>query len=601
MSFYPQKIMLFTLSVGFILAALLLYWPLAQLQAQTSTIWYVHADAVGADDGSSWADAFTDLQDALSAAEAGDEVWVAAGVYKPTPVSTRRTAFFPMQNGVAIYGGFAGHESEREERDWQTNVTVLSGDIDNNDVTDGNGVTVHHNDIVGENSYRVVVGSGMDETAVLDGFTITGGHADASADPEDGAGLYIEDGSPTLTNLIFSGNFADQQGGGLYAEPGSPTLTNVTFLNNYGGERGGGMYLRYGDPSLTNLTFTGNSSNGDGGGLNVRNSDLTLTNALFSHNQAEERGGAMVIRSSSSPHLTNVTFSHNSSEDRAGAVYLGGNGSHPVLHQVVFENNTAVADGGGLYIGSESVILTDVQFSYNSITGIGDGGGIYNDGTAMTMTNAVLTGNSGIYGGGLFIDKTDESELTNVLFSGNRADLNGGGVYNYDSTVLFTNVTFSGNRAIGSGGGMYNFEHTPTIRNSIFWHNQDSSGVGTMTASIANSEYEPANPAISYSLVQGCNPGSEWQTACGTDGGNNLPDADPLFIETPDPGAAPATGGNLRLQANSPAVDAGNDVYLAGVDTDLDGNPRLVGDQVDLGPYEVQDGVYLYLPLIVSP
>lgn len=375
------------------------------------------------DDGSSWADAFTNLQDALSAAAVGDEIWVAAAVYKPTPVSTRRTAFFPLPNGVAIYGGFAGHESEREERDWQANVTVLSGDIDNNDVTDENGVTVHHNDIVGENSYRVVVGSGVDETAVLDGFTITGG-----------------------------------------------------------------MYLRHGDPALTNLTFTGNSSNDGAGGLYIRNSDLTLTNALFSQNQAIVRGGAMVIRSSnSSPHLTNVTFSHNNSQERAGALYFGGNGSHPVLHHVVFENNTAVADGGGLYIDSESVILTDVQFSQNSSTG--DGGGIYN-GTVMTMTNGILAGNIATYGGGLFIDDADVNVLTNVLFSGNRA-------------------------------------------------NSDGGGVGTLTASIANDEYEPSNRSISYSLVQGCNPGGDWQSACGTDGGNNLPDVDPLFIETPDPGAAP--------------------------------------------------------------
>ncbi len=597
MSFYPRKMVLFTLPVWLMLAGLLLYWPLVQLQAQTDTVWYVHADAAGANDGSSWGNAFTDLQDALSAAAAGDEIWVAAGVYKPTPVSTRRTAFFPLQHGVAVYGGFAGTESEREERDWQTNVTVLSGDIDNNDVTDGNGVTVHHNDIVGANSYRVVVGSGVDETAVLNGFTITGGQADATADPEDGAGLYIEEGSPTLTNLIISGNFADQEGGGLYAEPGSPTLTNVTFLNNYSGRRGGGIYLRHGSPTFTNLTFTGNSSNGGGGGLYIRNSDLTLTNALFSQNQAGERGGAMVARSSSSPHLTNVTFSHNSSDDVGGALSVSGSDSHPVLHQVVFANNTAVYDGGGLSNNGGSVILTDAQFSYNSS---GDaGGGIYN-GTVLTMTNGILTGNSTMYGGGLF-SSSDVTALTNVLFSGNQAHTDGGGAYSEEDTPLFTNVTFSGNRADGSGGGLYTVDRDPTIRNSIFWHNQDSSGVGTMTANLANHANAPSNPKISYSLIQGCNPGGEWQSACGTDEGNNLPDTDPLFMETPDPGAAPATGGNLRLQANSPAVDAGSNAYVAGIPFDLDGNVRLVGDHVDLGPYEVQGEVYLYLPLIVSP
>ena len=78
---------------------------------------YVKAIASGANNGSSWDDAFTDLQAALAAAEWGDEIWVAAVTYKPT-IDTDRTKSFVMTAGVAIYGGFAGGETEREGRDW---------------------------------------------------------------------------------------------------------------------------------------------------------------------------------------------------------------------------------------------------------------------------------------------------------------------------------------------------------------------------------------------------------------------------------------------------------------------------------------------------
>ena len=89
---------------------------------------YVDADATGADDGSSWTDAHTDLQDALAAAGSGDEVWVAEGTYYPTSTSTR-TFSFHLETGVAVYGGFDGTETQLSQRDWETNVTVLSGAI----------------------------------------------------------------------------------------------------------------------------------------------------------------------------------------------------------------------------------------------------------------------------------------------------------------------------------------------------------------------------------------------------------------------------------------------------------------------------------------
>ena len=123
----------------------------------------------------------------------GMEIWIADGTYKPT-TGTDRTATFALKSGVAIYGGFAGTENSSEQRNWLTNVTILSGDI---------GVQGNNSD----NSFHVVTGSGVDGTAVLDGFTISGGKADSGPNNR-GGGMVIYSGSPSITNVTFSGNSA---------------------------------------------------------------------------------------------------------------------------------------------------------------------------------------------------------------------------------------------------------------------------------------------------------------------------------------------------------------------------------------------------------
>jgi predicted outer membrane repeat protein len=139
---------------------------------------FVKQDARGTSDGSSWANAHTDLQSALAAASPDEEIWVASGSYKPTSTADR-TISFTLKNGVAVYGGFAGTETLRDQRNYETNVTVLSGDIGlENDNSD--------------NSYHVVVGSNTNASAILDGFTITAGNANDTA-PRDHRGRNARD------------------------------------------------------------------------------------------------------------------------------------------------------------------------------------------------------------------------------------------------------------------------------------------------------------------------------------------------------------------------------------------------------------------------
>ncbi|MCX8062097.1 MAG: hypothetical protein N3D16_05905, partial [Anaerolineales bacterium] len=173
----------------------------------------------------SWAAACT-LSYALTQATSGDEIWVRMGVYKPTDYipsgfsGSHRTLSFALKNGVALYGGFKGTESTRSLRNPSVFITVLSGDIDNNDTVDSNGVTTSIN---GSNSYHVVTGDNVINTATLDGFVITGGQANNVFPNNSGGGMRLTNSSPTLTSLTFAGNDAGG-GGGMSNSNSSPSL-----------------------------------------------------------------------------------------------------------------------------------------------------------------------------------------------------------------------------------------------------------------------------------------------------------------------------------------------------------------------------------------
>ncbi len=145
-----------------------LVWMLpCALEASGQNIIYVDAKASGVEDGSSWAAAFSSLQDALASAGAGDQIWVAAGTYRPDegePVSEGdRSASFVPNSGVRMHGGFAGGESALQDRDILQNATFLSGDL----AADDSGFSRRD-----ENSYHVVRLLNADEGTLLDGFVI---------------------------------------------------------------------------------------------------------------------------------------------------------------------------------------------------------------------------------------------------------------------------------------------------------------------------------------------------------------------------------------------------------------------------------------------
>ncbi|MDM8520368.1 DUF11 domain-containing protein, partial [Anaerolineales bacterium HSG6] len=161
------------------------------------TVVYVNRIATGSENGSSWTDAFTKLQDGLiqgAGCPGVTDIWVAKGVYYPdegrTQTDNDRYATFHMTSTLAVYGGFNGSETLLSQQNYTSNITVLSGDIDDDDTTNANNVVEDTNDISDSNSYHVVTTSDTDNTAILDGFTVTAGQANDAGGDENGGGLY---------------------------------------------------------------------------------------------------------------------------------------------------------------------------------------------------------------------------------------------------------------------------------------------------------------------------------------------------------------------------------------------------------------------------
>ncbi len=305
---------------------------------------FVDQMATGANDGSSWGNAYTDLQSALAPAGSGTSIWVAAGTYKPTNGSDR-TAAFQLKNGVWLYGGFVGTESTLLERNWIANETVLSGDIGVGGVST-------------DNSHHVTIGSGTDSTAVIDGFTITSGTADD--DTLGGGGMAIFPGSPTIGNTIFRDNIA-RMGGGLYSRGNGsrPTLVNVTFSGNSAAELGGGLTNDdYSRLRLINVVFSGNLSGGSGGGLHNRNhSGASLTNVTFSGNAAIA-GGAVSNDQYSSTSLINTVLWGDSAT--TGSEIWNNLGSNTEA------SYSLVQGSGGSGAGWNPVLGTDAGFNIDA-------------------------------------------------------------------------------------------------------------------------------------------------------------------------------------------------------------------------------------------
>ena len=519
---------------------ILLVGTLGITLAHAAGILHVAPDGIG--DCSSWASACS-LQTALSNAVSGEEIWVTAGTYKPT-TGIDRAATFQLKEGVAVYGGFTGMETTRDQRDPAVNITILSGDLNGDD---DNSNVIYNEPTRADNSYHVVTGA---DNATLDGFTITAGNANGDDPNCHGGGMYnVSVSSPTLTNVIFIRNSAGYAGGGMYNSISSPTLTNVIFKGN-SSQAGGGMLTGTGNPTFMNVTFEQNSvsfGGAVGGGLLNSDGSPSLTNVIFRDNVSGNAAGGM-LNSNGNPTLTNVIFSGNYANHYGGG--MSNEYGNPILVDVTFINNVSTLGGAGMSNSSSSPILTNVTFSGNPSH---RGGGMYNVNSSPT--------------------------LTNVTFTGNNGDAGGGGMYEDSSASVLINVTFKGNTAGTYGGGIFSLSNNnPQIQNAIFWGNT----AGLNGAQIYNND-DTSSPEVSDSLIQdGCPAGSTCK---------NIVTADPMLGTLGDYGGFTQT---VPLLPGSSAINAGNDATCAA--TDQRGVTRPLGAHCDMGSYEYPYPIFEDVP-----
>ncbi len=307
------------------LCVLIAIW-LMPMAATAQTTYYVKTAATGTASGDSWDNATT-LSDALTRAQARDQIWVEAGTYRGS---------FSLKSGVSLYGGFEGTESSPEERAIDsdkayrmTHQTILSGDTDNNDRVDGVNLIFPANTLRTYNATHVLTinltptqqsGNDNTEPTIVDGITIRGGHADGGN--EQGGGILVEGdnskgGVYILRRCFFIENYATR-GGALYVTTGVVNtadeclIDRCGFFNNAAGQRGnainaggaiylmgagtvvncavfnnenGGIYLANRAAKVINSTVTRNTASGiDGTGHEVRNTVIWGNSTLSSDN-----------------------------------------------------------------------------------------------------------------------------------------------------------------------------------------------------------------------------------------------------------------------------------------------------------------------------
>jgi len=304
----------------------LLFFLCMPLLLRAQTIHYVKQGASGTGTGG-WANASGDLQAVIGSLSDGDQVWIAAGSYKPG-----LNQFFELTaSNVGIYGGFNGTETQLTQRNPTTNSSVL----------EGNG-----NRVFACRYYSF----GTDQT-VIDG-------------------LSFQNGNDPVTDYSVAG------GGGMYIEAyTNPAIRNCKFLNNIslhstnqGGAGGGAIVNPGAKPVFTNCLFAGNTSY-QGGGLYVSGADPVLINCLFSGNKAIYRGGGMacygnfgtypVIRAN--PTIINCTFAGNNAASTGGALYN-------IEADILLTNSIVWGNSSGMSNAFNQTTLTDIN---NLVSGAG--------------------------------------------------------------------------------------------------------------------------------------------------------------------------------------------------------------------------------------
>lgn len=477
---------------------------------------YVNQNATGLNDGTTWTDAYVNLQTALGSAGPGSEVWVAMGIYTP---GTATTDTFTLPDAVRVLGGFNGTETLESQRNPTINITTLSGELGASGVAD--------------NIEVIVTAFAIGVNAELNGFTVVSAAKN---------GIRVLAASPELNNLRVLDCGQEQDSGLGFIFGGG---INIDFS--------GGAAVR-----ITDCDFSRNSASA-GAAIYMDNGAVAeFLRCSFTENAAllanAGGGGAGYIRNQSDAIFKVCTFKDNLAQDApGGAIALDTEPSIRISHSVFTGNHTSSEDGfggghGGAIAGdagTDAIIqIHDCIFSNNEA-----------DSPSGPSSNFGR-------GGAIWLIKTRNVEVANCLFFDNTADSIGGAIFSFANQETYTNCTIAHCNAPQAGGAhVDNVSGTgafSTWRNVIIWN---------CTHNGANDEsksFEIAPAAASVVLDYCCIDDGAPLDGTVAYGFPTVIDVDPLF--------ANETERAFQLRINSPCIDAANTppIPVDSLDADLD-------------------------------
>lgn len=427
---------------------------------------FVKSDASGANNGSSWNDAYTSLSDAIESADPDSEIWVASGLYKAgqsgdDPANT----YFTIEKSLTLLGGFEGNETDPADRNISANPTVLSADLNGDDTP--NDFTNNR----GDNGYHVMWLLPAAEGTVVDGFIIEGGQAKVGNLPMDAdanewsAGGILSESSCVVSNCILRFNAASIGSSFLSTMGDNVSIQGCKIENNYSYF---GCFAMEGHETaeIIDCDFENNTSEEFGGAATVGNTNVNVLNSNFINNVSLEQGGGGLF-----------VFQNNDSEITAPVVIVEG---------CTFSGNESPRAGGMLmnnFADDSQITIEDCTFENNAATGMdakAGGLGLRNQtggSGASNLTASIIDcdfiGNtSAVDAGGAFFWSADFNlvlEMQGCEFSENKAENKGGGLElnTYNNGRLFATIdqtTFSKNEAEISGSGVSVISNNSTFQ-----------------------------------------------------------------------------------------------------------------------------------------
>ncbi|MDR0568716.1 MAG: hypothetical protein LBG87_05880 [Spirochaetaceae bacterium] len=352
--------------------------------------------------------------------------------------------------------------------------------LDNGTVALGPGAAVSGNGAIQGGGIFALGSESAPVRVTLAGGKVINNRAEGSVG-EAGAGIYMQNGICKMLSGDISDNVAvDDNGGGLLLKAGTLEMTGGTVSGNVGGGlylvrstfamkdgiiqnnrvtfNAGGVALFMSEFTMTGGEIRGNTAAQAGGGVFVLQSVCTLSGGEIAHNAADYGGGVCINATDGNNTvdfaMTGGSIHHNQAKESGGGVFII-NGTVELSGQAELNNNTALSGGG---LGVENSVLQvkgDARIRDNRLSGNGYGGGIYVTTGTLNLSGGRISGNSGLYGGGVSVMDCAFTMSGAAAITGNTADNSGGGIFFGNSTFEMTSGEIAQNVARNSGGGIY--------------------------------------------------------------------------------------------------------------------------------------------------